>query len=97
MATTQTITEVEKANYEFDQTVAEQNELSYMLRGQIGEIEQLMRMLQSEVAAQAATKQKVEFVVQKEQQMQQRKDQDEAKLVQTLMGDIQQQSSWLNQ
>ena len=81
MATTQTITEVEKANYEFDQTVAEQNELSYMLRGQIGEIEQLMRMLQSEVAAQAATKQKVEFVVQKEQQMQQRKDQDEAKLV----------------
>ena len=38
-----------------------------MLRGQIGEIEQLMRMLQSEVAAQAATKQKVEFVVQKEQ------------------------------
>ena len=81
MATTQTITEVEKANYEFDQTVAEQNELSYMLRGQMGEIEQLMRMLQSEVAAQAATKQKVEFVVQKEQQMQQRKDQDEAKLV----------------
>lgn len=36
-----------------------------------------MRMLNYEVSQQEATKQKVEYVVEKEKSMQQRKDQDE--------------------
>ena len=70
VATTQTITEVEKANYQFDQTVAEQDEFRQQLTSQINEIEYLMKMLQHEVAQQNATKEKVEFVVRKEQEMQ---------------------------
>jgi len=73
-ATTQTITEVEKANYEFDVTMADQNAFRYQLFDQVSEIEHLMRLLNFELAQQKATKGKVEFVALKEQEMQQQKD-----------------------
>ena len=59
VASTQTITEVEKANFEFDQSVTENNEYRYQLSGQINEIDHLMRMLNCEISQQDATKQKV--------------------------------------
>ena len=64
--TTQTITEVEKANFEFDQTVSESNNYRHQITGQINEIDYLMRLLNFEINQQDATKQKVELVAEKE-------------------------------
>jgi len=97
VATTQTITEVEKANYEFDQSVAENNDYRYQLSGQINEIDHLMRMLNCEIYQQDATRSKVEYVAEKEKEMQRRKDVDEQKLVQAIVSDVQTQLRSLNQ
>ena len=64
--TTQTITEVEKANFEFDQKVSESNNYRHQITGQINEIDYLMRLLNFEINQQDATKQKVELVAEKE-------------------------------
>ena len=49
VATTQTISEVEKANYEFEKNNRESNDYRYQIQGQMDEIEHLMRMLNFEI------------------------------------------------
>lgn len=66
------------------------------MANQISEIEHLMKMLHYEVAQQTATKEKVDYIVKKEQEMQQRKDTDEHKLVKTLLDDVSVQTRQLN-
>ena len=50
VATTLTITDVEKANYEFDQTNAENSNYRHQITKQINDIEYLMRMLNNEIS-----------------------------------------------
>ena len=56
-----------------------------------------MRMLNCEIYQQDATRSKVEYVAEKEKEMQRRKDVDEQKLVQAIVSDVQTQLRSLNQ
>lgn len=54
-------------------------------------------MLNCEIYQQDATRSKVEYVAEKEKEMQRRKDVDEQKLVQAIVSDVQTQLRSLNQ
>ena len=96
VTTTETITKVEKENFGFIRDLEEKNTYKHNIRSQINEIQHLMRLLNLEVSQQEATYQKVQYTVDKENDLQARKDQEEEKMVGMIVNDIAAQSKSLN-
>jgi hypothetical protein len=91
VGTTETITAIEKENHSFAKKVEEQNSYKQNISRQIHEIEHLMRLLNYEVGTQEATKEKVQLTMQREKELQERKDRDETQLVSMIQNDVEKQ------
>jgi len=78
----------EKENHHFSVGLAERSTDKYDLRGQINDIQHLIRMLNQEISTHQSTKDKVEAVVEVETTLAERKKQDALTLVDHVTDDV---------